>query len=274
MPESDRPESDLYPAGEDASPSKGTTSRVPTPAPEVSPLDREEFLAANRTNRAKFRTEAEKKAARRARRAGADPAAAADDDPVGDPVPDAPAPADADVTADRLPGRVAPEKRRRSPALLTLAALVAVLAVAVGVLGYLYAAAGDDSTAVDGELGRSAIDDAKRFAVEMVTYESSDYDDLDRRIREISTGEFADVYIGASAEARRATAEVQSRAFNGVAESAGLISLSEDAAEVLVALDYDTSSPEVTQIIDYQARVQISLVREGDRWLLGGFDIV
>ncbi|WP_448221404.1 hypothetical protein [Gordonia iterans] len=174
----------------------------------------------------------------------------------------------------RIPGKVAAKKRRKrkaGPLVIALATLAAVLAVATGVLGYLYASASRDALGPDSDLGQSALADAKKYAALIVTYEPDDYAALDREIRAVSTPDFAERYIKASQEARRGNDEAKASSV-GTARAAGLESLSRSQAVVLVALDQVVTSPDLPSAgdegLEYQTRVQITLARDGDRWLV------
>ena len=138
-------------------------------------------------------------------------------------------------------------------------------------LGYLYASASRDALGPDSDLGRSALADAKKYAALIVTYEPDDYAALDREIRAVSTPDFAERYIKASQEARRGNDEAKASSV-GTARAAGLESLSRSQAVVLVALDQVVTSPDLPSAgdegLEYQTRLQITLARDGDRWLV------
>ena len=210
------------------------------PDDDATPLDGPGFLAANRANRERIRAEeAEKQAA--------------------DPTP----------SPDSADG-AAPTARR--PLVIALAAAVAVLAVVASVLGYLVATSSADDLDRDG-----AVEAATSHAVQMFTYQTGKYDDLDRRIREISTSEFADEYIESSQLARKANDEAQGSSRGAVA-AAGVVSISPTEAVVLVALDMTVTSPQAAALgqgpTPSQSRVELTLVRDGDRWLVSGLDVV
>lgn len=210
----------------------------------MTPAEREELLAANRRAREAAREQA-----------GDDevpPASGSEPGVRGKPAPEAP-------SATRSPW-ITP----------LLGAATAALAVATGVLAYLYATAGD-GLGPDSGLGKSAVDDAKRYAEQIVTYSAGDYAALDKQIRSISTPEFADRYIQSSQEARKGNDEAKASS-TATAQVAGLESITDAKAQVLVALDQQITSPELPSAgeagLEYQRRVLISLVRDGDRWVV------
>lgn len=244
----------------------------------LSPAEREKLLAKNRRTRDELRAAEEKKAEQK--KAGVaeagDDDADLDDADLGDADLDDGEPGDVELEeADpsRIPGKV-PTARTGSTAgrklVAGLLALIVALAVAVGVLGYLLATA-DSGVALDSGTGEQALADAKTYAAEVVTYGPDDYADLDRRIREISTPDFADRYIEASQDARRGTDEAKASSV-GTAIAAGAESISDDEAVVLVALNQKVTSPELPTAgeegLDYQTRVRVTLQRDGDRWIL------
>ena len=209
--------------------------------------DRDELLAENRRNREAARTEAQEKAAKKR-------------------------------LADRLPGRVDDEEQqRRGPSLTALlAVLAAILAVTTIVFGVL-AFRGGDSLGPESGIGEQAVTDAKKYAVDIVTYDAGDYAALDKRIRDFSTPAFAKRYIDSSQEARRGNDEAKASS-TAKAVAAGLQSISETQAVVLVALDQKVTSPDLPVAgedgIDYRTRVLISLQRDGDRWLVSDLEMV
>ncbi|MFT4086519.1 MAG: hypothetical protein QM658_05085 [Gordonia sp. (in: high G+C Gram-positive bacteria)] len=221
----------------------------------VSPLDRDDFLAANRRNREALRAKEDAKKAKKD-----------DSAPAADP--------------SRVPGKVASTPARRSvsrqPLVLVLGALVVVLAIATGVLGYLYASDSDDGLSPGSGIGRQALTTAKDSSVAILSYSYGDYTGLDRKIRSISTSDFADRYITSSQEARKGNdaAKATSKA---TAVDAGLISITDSKAVVLVALNQTVTSPDLTAEnggILNQSRVKLTLTRDGDRWLVSDLETV
>ncbi|ALG85239.1 hypothetical protein [Gordonia phthalatica] len=224
---------------------------------------RDELLAENRARRAQLRAEEEAKAARKA---GEDTGVDEPDLQAGDAVEDSATDEPTGESRDRQPRRL----------LTVLVAAVAVLAIAVGVLGYLLATAGSDST-IDDQAMNGAVDDAKTYATTVLTYSSGDYADLDKRIRAISTPEFADRYIKSSQQARQGNDEAQAKG-TAEAKEAGLISLSDTTAKVLVAVDQKVTSPLVPAVgpdgMNYESRITITLTKDGDTWKLSDLTVV
>ncbi|MGV9859267.1 hypothetical protein ACWDTD_11515 [Gordonia sp. NPDC003425] len=169
--------------------------------------------------------------------------------------------------------------RRLFVLVASLVTLVAILAVATAVLAYEYARA-EDRVAAAGPTDadrRAVLDTAKRYAVQLTSYDPANYADLDRRIREISTPEFAKSYIASSADARKGNANAKGVS-TAKADNAGIESMTTDKAVVLVALDQTVTSSEIAaqvpQGIPYQSRVKLTLVRRDGTWLLDDLSAV
>ncbi|GAC69424.1 hypothetical protein [Gordonia soli] len=225
------------------------------PDGDVEP-NSDSFLETNRRNRDRYRAEAEEKVDKAARRRrGAD---------------------------DRTPRRIDDKvpARRRLSTTTTLIAVLAALVVALGasttVLAIAYVRSDDTASASVVEQ-RQVMEIAQRYAADIATYDPADYGDLDRRVRAMSTPEFARTYIASSQDARRgnATAKGTSRAES---REAGVQSLADGKAVVLVTLDQTVTSPEVEKEqpegIPYQSRIKVTLVDRDGRWQLDDFATV
>lgn len=222
-----------------------------TSGADVSPLDGDEFLAANRSRREQLRAEAADRVPRKL-----------------DTTKTGGARADAEEAAGRVKRPV-----RGRVLVGVLAALVVVLAISTGVLAYLYAQADRRvSDAGPSDADRTTVlDTARRYAVELTTYDPADYGDLDRRITQISTPEFGKTYIASSQDARKGNANAKGVS-TAKAQRAGIESMTADRAVVLVALDQTVKSSEIAaQVPDgipYQSRVEITLAKRNGTWLL------
>lgn len=236
------------------------------PAKALTSDEREALLADNRRTREELR-------AKEAAKNGID-----DDDDDAAPTGDAGL---GDTDPSRVPGKVPATTRsraasRRKVVTGVLVALVVALAISTGVLAYLYATE-DGGETVDSAAATSALADAQKYAAEIVTYQAGDYSNLDQRIRQISTKDFADRYVQSSQEARKGNDAAKASSV-GTAVGAGLQKLTGDEAVVLVALDQKVTSPELPSAgkdgIDYQSRVLITLHRDGDRWVVADLDTI
>ena len=234
-------------------------SAGPTSA-DVSPLDGDEFLAANRSRREQLRAEAADRVPRKL-----DTTSGRTEKSRGEKSGGVGAEAESAARATR-PGR---------GRLLVgvLASFVVVLAISTGVLAYLYAQAdrrASDAGPSDADR-TTVLDAARRYAVELTTYDPADYGDLDRRITQISTPEFGKTYIASSQDARKGNANAKGVS-TAKAQRAGIESMTADRAVVLVALDQTVKSSEIAaQVPDgipYQSRVEITLAKRNGTWLL------
>ncbi|MGO3325405.1 hypothetical protein [Gordonia sp. (in: high G+C Gram-positive bacteria)] len=210
--------------------------------------DDDDFLAANRAERAKIRAEESRKSEKK----------------------------ESSVPGDSgAEGAVVLGMHRTGALVPSLIATVVVLAVAAAVLAYLaFGSSSDDSDDLD---RAGALRDAKSYAAQMLTYETGKYDDLDRRIRAISTPEFADTYIKSSQQARAAN-DAAHASSKGSAQTAGIVSIGADEAVVLVALDNTVTSPQAPALGEgngaYESRVKLTLSQDDGKWLVSDFEVV
>ncbi|MGI6797069.1 hypothetical protein [Gordonia sihwensis] len=158
---------------------------------------------------------------------------------------------------------------------IAFAATTALLVVVVGILAYLLVS--EDSAGSGRSDEQGAIVAAKQYATTVLTYLAGDYADLDKRIRSISTPDFADRYIRSSQQAREGNDAAQATG-TAVAREAGVVSISDDEAVVLVAIDQNVKTPLAPDAskegIDYQSRIKITMSRDGDSWKLSDLSVV
>lgn len=300
---SDQPDPGSSPSGvESDQPVDSGPRQATSPSGEqVTPLDGNEFLQANRSNRDKYRAEAEAKAAKAARRKTERKRGTTGSDSSGsdlaDPEvtsPDAAAPSVEPVAdADRTPRKIDPAAAGRGGSRWTgwtsavgsrpwavIALIVAVVAFAVStaVLAVAYVDADERAeTSASAGATTSVLETARRYAAEISTYNSADYADLDRRIREISTPAFTQTYIESSQDARRGSTAAESVS-TAQADNAGIMSIDNGKAVVLVTLDQTLKSPQTAQEFPdgfpYQSRVKVTLVEQDGRWLMDDFAVL
>ncbi|MDH3011930.1 hypothetical protein [Gordonia alkanivorans] len=263
------------------------TTVTPDVEDGVTPLDGDHFLQANRTNREKYRAEAEAKAAKAARRAArrgeavdADAALEgtidSDETIAKDRSPRKLDPAAASGNGNRLTGW-ATSLGKRAWAVVALVAVAVVLAASTAVLAVAYVDADRRADLAAGAIDTTILDTARTYAAEITTYNSSDYPDLDRRIREISTPAFTQTYIESSQDARKGSTEAEAVS-TAKADNAGIMSLDDGRAVVLVTLDQTVKSPQTAQEFPegfpYQTRVKVTLVQQNGRWLMDDFAVL
>lgn len=253
----------------------------------VTPLGGNEFLQANRTNREKYRAEAEAKAAKAARKA-ARRGEAVDADAALEDLIDS----DETVANDRTPRKLDPPAAsgksdrwtgwatslgKKTWAVLALVAVAVILAASTAVLAVAYVGADRRAGTAAGAIDSTILDTARKYAAEITTYNSADYSDLDRRIREISTPAFTQTYIESSQDARKGSTEAAAVS-TAKADNAGIMSLDDEKAVVLVTLDQTVKSPQTAQEFPdgfpYQTRVKVTLVQQDGRWLMDDFAVL
>lgn len=223
---------------------------------DESPHSGEDFLDANRKNRAKARDDAEREAARKTART----------------------PGKVETPRRSLPGGLA-DRWGANRAIAALLAVCAVLALGSAGLAVWAVRSSQVAAQTDPQSahGRDAMSTARTYVATVMTYDVKDYADLDRRIREISTTDFAEKFIESSAQARKANTAAGASS-KAAAPTAGFISLTKDRAQVLVALDQTITAPDIAAELPdghlYQSRVQVTLVRDDSRWLLDDLQVV
>ncbi len=272
------------------------TTVTPDVEDGVTPLDGDHFLQANRTNREKYRAEAEAKAAKAAqkaaRRGEANEADAAEGDAGAEDKSESEETVAEESAADRTPRKLDPATStstnnrltgwatnlgKRAWAVVALVAVAVVLAASTAVLAVAYVDADRRADLAAGAIDTTILDTARTYAAEITTYNSSDYSDLDRRIREISTPAFTQTYIESSQDARKGSTEAEAVS-TAKADNAGIMSLDDGRAVVLVTLDQTVKSPQTAQEFPegfpYQTRVKVTLVQQNGRWLMDDFAVL
>ncbi|ETA05239.1 MULTISPECIES: hypothetical protein [Gordonia] len=263
------------------------TTVTPDVEDGVTPLDGDHFLQANRTNREKYRAEAEAKAAKAARRA-ARRGEAVDADAALEGTIDS----DETIAKDRSPRKLDPAAAsgksdrwtgwatslgKKTWAVVALVAVAVILAASTAVLAVAYVDADRRADTAAGAIDSTILDTARKYAAEITTYNSADYSDLDRRIREISTPAFTQTYIESSQDARKGSTEAAAVS-TAKADNAGIMSLDDEKAVVLVTLDQAVKSPQTAQEFPdgfpYQTRVKVTLVQQDGRWLMDDFAVL
>ncbi|MDX2357481.1 hypothetical protein [Dietzia sp. PP-33] len=147
------------------------------------------------------------------------------------------------------------------------AAVVAALLVACGVLGYLV---WQDHR--EDELRRTAADDASRLVVQLASYDHTDVDaNLDAVTAE-ATPEFAERYREVSDGLRELLSSGEGTSVGTVPHSA-VESVDPESAVVLVFLDQEISNVTVPEGRVDTSRMIVTLVRDGNRWLLDSAEL-
>ncbi|MGC4932793.1 hypothetical protein ACLQ3C_03830 [Gordonia sp. DT30] len=232
--------------------------------PDMTPLDGDDFLAANRRERERLRADADRKAVR-----------SSDPDRIPRKIDDSTPPSSTGRSRRRL--QIA-GSRRLFALVAVLVALVIGLGVATGVLAYQLGQTDNAAQSGPSENDRrEVIEVAKRSAATVATYDSTNYGDLDSRVRAVSTPEFFKGFLTSSHDARTGNASAKGVS-KAVADHAGIESMSDANAKVLISLDQTITSTEVAnqvpQGIPYQSRVLVTLTKQNGRWLLAKLDVI
>jgi len=109
----------------------------------------------------------------------------------------------------------------------------------------------------------------ERFAAGMNTYDVTDLDPYVERMKPLMTDDLAEQFVVSTNDllARFAETKIVTK---GKVEQVSIDSIDGDSAEAITAITVATT-PENTGYGQPRLRWQVSLVREGDRWLVDNF---
>ncbi|MGU3501067.1 hypothetical protein [Mycobacterium sp. C31M] len=178
------------------------------------------------------------------------------------------------VPAARVPARggrkVLQQARRHIVALV----LVALLAVAGGVTGWLYATQFVPDRATNAAAADAALTAAKDGTVAMLSYapESLDQDFTDAKTH--LTGDFLNYYNQFTEQIVAPAATKKSVSTTAAIVNAALVELQPDSAVVLVFLNQTTTSTENPDGSFSTSAVKVGLKKVDDSWLISAFDPV
>lgn len=157
--------------------------------------------------------------------------------------------------------------RRRSAARIVGALVVVALVAACAWLGYLVW-----SDHREDELRRTATEDATRLVVQLASYDHTDVDANIEAVVAEATPEFADRYREVSEGLRELLTSGQGTSA-GTVTHAGVQSVDTERAVVLVFLDQEVTNVTVPDGRVDASRMVVTLVRDGDRWLLDAAEL-
>ena len=171
-------------------------------------------------------------------------------------------PAEPDGPADASPAR-----RRRLGLTAVLAALLALLLVATVVLGVLYV-----RERAEAEEREDALATAQRFAANFLSVSVNEFDAATAEVLADTTGDAQEEYQ-AGLEALRTQLEESGSSAQGSVLSRGMVSMTEDTAEVLVVADSEvTRAEEFSNVLHY--RMRLSLEEVDGAWKVAQVDFV
>ncbi|MFF0815672.1 mce associated protein mas1a [Rhodococcus sp. NPDC003318] len=150
---------------------------------------------------------------------------------------------------------------RQPRVLIAIVLIVALLASAVGLLIAVLNAREKDS------LRDQAIETARTYSVEMSSFDFENLDANRDAIVAQSTPEFADKYSEMVDALRQIVTDGKGKA-TAVAEHIGVESVDEDSAVVLVFVDQQATNVVSPDGNTQKYRMVVSLVRDGDRWVV------
>lgn len=114
---------------------------------------------------------------------------------------------------------------------------------------------------------------ATQVAVNFTTLDHTTFDADTARVLAGATGTFAEEFSGQVAQLRGVV--TQNKAVStGKVLQAGLVSIDEDSARVLVAVDADVTNTSLKTPAARHYRLQLDMARVGDRWKAGQLQFV
>ena len=169
--------------------------------------------------------------------------------------------ADDEARADTGPEATAPPRGGKAGRIVAVVVIVALLAATV-VLGFLLWQSNQQD-----ELRRAATDDASRLVVQLASYDHTDVDANLAVVTAEATPDFAERYREVSEGLRELLASGEGTS-TGTVTHAAAESVGHERAVVLVFLDQEISNVTVPEGRVDSSRMVVTLVRDGDRWLL------
>ena len=155
--------------------------------------------------------------------------------------------------------------RSVSPWVLVLAALLALLLAAAGYLWFTRA--GESAVRVD-DYGQ-ALTAARSGVVDLTSFDYLTLDDDIEQIRRVATGDLREESVAQLDDRRQQITDAQA-VVNTEVVGAGVTRVDGDDATVLLVIQstQESTASEQAQIVRY--RIEVTLERSGERWLLSG----
>lgn len=149
-------------------------------------------------------------------------------------------------------------------AVLALVAAVVVLATTAPVVL--------DRRAADDRRGQ-VLQEAKQHAVNFTTLDYRTFDDDVELVLDGATGDFREQFGSGVDDVRDLVTQNESVS-SGTVSEAGLVSVDDDSARVLVVADTEVSNLSSPDPTPRHYRIQMDLTRTGDRWLVSDLTFV
>lgn len=164
--------------------------------------------------------------------------------------------------------------RRPSRQAVTLGALVlTVVALVVAVVVLAVTAPGVLDRREAEERRGEVLQEAKQHAVNFTTLDHRTFDDDIELVLDGATGTFREQFGSGVEEVRELVTQNESVSKGSVSE-AGLVSVDDDSARVLVVADTEVSNLSSPEPQPRHYRIQLDLTLTGDRWLVSDLTFV
>lgn len=157
-------------------------------------------------------------------------------------------------------------RRLKHPARAVLAVCVAVLVLSLGVGGWAWSADRDQDRAAVAE--RSALRAAREHVVDVLSYDFSSVEQDMKRAEANLTGDFADDFTKMADDLIIPTARAKGIRTHAEVTSAGVVRSSADEVVVLLFVNQTTTSRRVTEPTLDGSRLEVTVQRAGDGWLI------
>lgn len=161
---------------------------------------------------------------------------------------------------------------RRAGALVAVA-VATVLAVLVAALAAVAATRASHRTAVD-TAGADAVDAASAEVATVLSYDYRHLDDDFKRAEAQLTPRFRPKYIATTAKGVEPLAAKYKAISTAAVTSAGLITASADRVTVLVFVAQTVTNSQLSAPRLDRSRINVTMVRAGDRWLIDALNPV
>ena len=120
---------------------------------------------------------------------------------------------------------------------------------------------------------QDALASARQYAVDLTTYDFATIDEDFQRFARHGTKEFRASYAATIAASKPGIVKAQTRSL-GTVVAAGLESYAGDRASVLLAVDQELRSATKQGATTDRSRIQLTLVRAGDGWLVSAVKVL
>ncbi|MQA84390.1 MAG: hypothetical protein GEV03_07155 [Streptosporangiales bacterium] len=114
---------------------------------------------------------------------------------------------------------------------------------------------------------QAALHAARQEAINLLTLDYRTVDQDVNRVLNGATGRFRDEFASRTADLEKFMSQAKSTS-QGQVQSAGVVSIDDDSAEVLVVADQTVRGEQSKQPLSRHYRLSMGLERHGERWLV------